>query len=212
MLLVYTLPILLLCHHFILRPYFLNWGSNEELRSLSLSGDVFTAGQSHTRAVLIRAQPEEIWPWLVQMGQERAGFYSHQWLENLFRADMKNVYSIDSRFQKPRQVGDTVWLANRSHYNGIGYQIVAETTLLRSCVMVSGVDYQRINSGMKASGSWAFYLYPNSDSTTWFIARSSDGEISTGKRILNYCTFEVPHFIMEKKMLKTVKRLSEQKL
>src|SRR3546814_3812811 len=37
-----------------------------------------------TRAVTINARPQNIWPWLVQMGYGRGGFYSYDWLENAF--------------------------------------------------------------------------------------------------------------------------------
>ena len=36
-----------------------------------------------TRAITIEAPPEEVWPWLVQMGSGRAGFYTHEWVERL---------------------------------------------------------------------------------------------------------------------------------
>jgi len=206
---LYAIIILLFCHHFIFRPIFLDWGSPESIRSLSLPGDTFTSGDQHTRAVLINATPQDLWPWLIQIGQERGGFYSHAWLENLFRADMQNVYSIEEKFQQLRTVGDTVWLANKEHYNGSGYQIVARITPNQAFVMVGGDDYKRIRQGVKANGSWAFYLYPHSDNTTWLIARSSNGEISTGEKLLRYLTFEVPHFIMEVRMLKTMKKLAE---
>jgi len=208
---LYVIGIFLFCHHFIFRPVILDWGAPESIRDLKLSGDVFTRGDQHTRAVLINATPEKLWPWLVQIGQERGGFYSHQWLENLFFAEMKNVYSLDSRFQQPRHVGDTVWLADKKHYAGGGYQIIAEFTPLRSYVMVGGSDYARIQEGQQASGSWAFYLYPQSDSSTWLVVRSSSGEISAGEKLLRYFAFEVPHFIMEARMINTIKRLVEEK-
>jgi hypothetical protein len=208
---LYVIGIVWFCHHFIFRPTILDWGAPQSLRDLRLSGDVFTKGDHHTRAILVNATPDQLWPWLVQIGQERGGFYSHQWLENLFFADMKNVYSIDSRFQQPRHVGDTVWLANKERYNGGGYQIIAEITPFRSYVMVGGPDYERIQKGQNASGSWAFYLYPQSDTSTWLIVRSSSGEISRGEKLLRYFTFEVPHFIMEARMLNTLRRLVEEK-
>jgi len=37
----------------------------------------------YTHAITIRASAAEIWPWLVQLGQGRGGFYSYEWLENL---------------------------------------------------------------------------------------------------------------------------------
>lgn len=207
---LYVISALLVLHHFIARPVFLDWGASKDIKELSLPGDVLTTGARHTRAVLINSTPERIWPWIVQLGQERAGFYSHQWLENLFFADMKNVYSIESRFQSPRLAGDTIWLANKDNYNGQGYQIIAEVTPARSCVMVGGSDYMRLQQGLEVSGSWALYLHPQSDSTTWLIARSSSGDISMGEKVLRYFTFEVPHFIMEARMLKTIKKLSEK--
>lgn len=206
-----VIGIVWLCHHFIFRPAILDWGAPQSLRDLRLPGDVFTEGDQHTRAILVNATPDELWPWLVQIGQERGGFYSHEWLENLFLADMQNVYSIDNRFQQPRHVGDTVWLANKQRYHGGGYQIIAEITPLRSYVMVGGPDYERIQKGQKASGSWAFYLYPLSETKTWLIVRSSNGEISRGAKLLRYFTFEVPHFVMEARMLNTLKRLVEVK-
>jgi len=211
MLAFYLISIVWFCHHFIFRPVILDWGATESLRNIKLYGDVLTQGDQHTRAVLVNATPHELWPWLIQIGQERGGFYSHEWLENLFFAEMKNVYSIDNRFQQPRHVGDTVWLATKDHYNGGGYQIIAEVTPFRSYVMVGGPDYARIQNGQKASGSWAFYLYPINDTSTYLIVRSSNGEISIGEKLLRYFTFEVPHFIMEARMLNTLKRLVEEK-
>jgi hypothetical protein len=208
---LYLIGIVWFCHHFVIRPVILDWGAPEALRNLRLPGDVFTEGDQHTRAVLVNATPDQLWPWLIQIGQERGGFYSHQWLENIFLAKMKNVYSIDERFQHPRNVGDTVWLATKEHYNGGGYQIVAEITPLQSYVMVGGADYARIQKGQKASGSWAFYLYPLNDTSTWLIVRSSSGDISGGEKLLRYFTFEVPHFIMEARMLNTLKHLVEEK-
>lgn len=210
---VYAVAVLLFCHHFIFRPIFLDWGAPESIQKLSLSGDVFTygSGSRHTRAVLIEATPEELWPWLIQVGQDRGGFYSHEWLENLFRADMKNVDEIKPEFQWPRMQGDTIWLANKDHYDGQGYQIVAESIPFRSLVIVGGKDYQRIQNGEKASGSWAFYLYPESAERTWLIARSSAGDIPYTNHVLRYFTYEVPHFIMERKMLKSMKYLGENR-
>ncbi|MFZ6012550.1 MAG: hypothetical protein ACOYXT_19560 [Bacteroidota bacterium] len=179
---------------------------------MRLSGDVFTDGRSHTRAVLVDATPDQIWPWLIQVGQDRGGFYSYQWLENIFQANMKNVYVIKPEFQYPRQVGDTVWLANKDHYNGGGYQILAEVTPFKSFVMVGGKDYERLLNGDKALGSWSFYLYPDESNRTWLIARSSEGDINFTNRVLRYFFFEVPHFIMERKMLLTMQKLTEEGL
>ncbi len=45
-----------------------------------------TARHVTTRAVTIAAPPEAVWPWLVQMGQDRAGLYTHNWVERALRS------------------------------------------------------------------------------------------------------------------------------
>lgn len=205
----YGMAVLLFCHHYIMRPMLLDWGAPQTIRELSLPGDTFTQGPRHTRAILVDATPGDLWPWLLQMGQDRAGFYSYQWLENLFGAEMKNVYEVKLEFQRQRLPGDTIWLASQHHWNAKGFQRVAEITPLRSYVLVGAEDYKRIEAGQKASGSWAFYLYPANATQTWLIARSSDGNLSAVNKVLRYFAFEVPHAIMEIKMLKTLKRLGE---
>lgn len=204
------LAVVMVLHHFILRPWFLDWGAPQEMRTLALPGDQFTTEKGHTRAVLIQARPEEIWPWIVQLGQDRGGMYSYTWLENLVLADMHNVYELQDRLQQPRLQGDTVWLANRKRYGGQGYQVLAMVIPNRAFVMVGGEDYRRILQGEKAFGSWAIYLHQENEHFTWLVARSTGGDFPAANRIFRYFTYEVPHFIMEKKMLKTMKRLAEQ--
>ena len=58
----------------VLRPWHLHWGATEEEVSRSMPGDdlIASASLNTTRAITIQARPEEIWPWLVQMGWGRA--------------------------------------------------------------------------------------------------------------------------------------------
>jgi len=205
-----AVAVLTAVHHFVLRPWFLDWGAPEMIQEASLPGDILVEGSGHTRAVLIEATPQEIWPWIVQTGQDRGGMYSYTWLENAVLADIHNVYEIREDLQVPREEGDTVWLANKKRYDGRGYQILAMYTPEQAFVMVGGEDYKRILQGGKAKGAWSFYLYPERVNSTWLIARSAGGGFPLGERILRYVTFEVPHFIMERKMLKTIKGLAEQ--
>src|ERR671936_650280 len=68
----------------IYRPQQLRWGATDEEVARAMPGDqiqpqpIFNA----TRAVTIDARPEQIWPWLVQMGYKRAGFYGYDALDN----------------------------------------------------------------------------------------------------------------------------------
>ena len=44
-----------------------------------------------TRTVTIKARPEEIWPWLLQMGVTRADWYSYDWLDNLGKPSAEHI-------------------------------------------------------------------------------------------------------------------------
>jgi hypothetical protein len=64
--------------------------------------------EQNTRAITIAATPQEVWPWLVQMGADRGGFYSYAWLENLFGLGIHNADRIVEEWQQ-LAVGDWVW-------------------------------------------------------------------------------------------------------
>jgi hypothetical protein len=67
------------------RPYQLHWGATDEEISRSMPGDELDPDPTFlaTRAIIIQGTPDEIWPWLLQMGYGRAGFYGYDILENL---------------------------------------------------------------------------------------------------------------------------------
>src|SRR6516225_5302929 len=68
-----------------IRPWQLRWGATDEEVARAMPGDdvVKQPTFNATRAVTIQARPEEIWPWLVQIGNKRAGWYTYDWLDNL---------------------------------------------------------------------------------------------------------------------------------
>jgi hypothetical protein len=68
----------------VVRPRQLRWGAKDAEVARTMPGDELV-NRPHfnaTRAVTIRATPEAIWPWLVQMGCTRAGLYSYDWIDN----------------------------------------------------------------------------------------------------------------------------------
>ena len=77
----------------ILRPLQLRWGATDDEVLRSLPGDdaVLQPTFNATRAVTVSARPEEIWPWLIQIGVGRAGWYSYDWLDNLGRPSAEHI-------------------------------------------------------------------------------------------------------------------------
>lgn len=70
------------------RPTMLRWGTEGDEATEPLPGDEHVPNPrfQSTRAVTIEVPPERVWPWIVQMGIYRAGFYTHDRVERLFRA------------------------------------------------------------------------------------------------------------------------------
>ena len=84
-----------------IRPWILRWGSTSAERTEPLPGDdvVPEARYSTTRATTIQAPPEAVWPWLVQMGQDRAGFYTHNWVERLLQSGIPDTDELRPEWQ-----------------------------------------------------------------------------------------------------------------
>ena len=94
------------------RPRMLRWGATEEEAAEPLPGDEITPHPRvrSTRAITIDAPPEKVWPWIVQMGMGRAGFYTHEWVERPLgghNAEGHSATRIHPEFQDLK-VGDLV--------------------------------------------------------------------------------------------------------
>ena len=65
------------------QPWQHRWGATDEEVHRAMPGDDLIPGAaSTTRAIAIAAPPEQVWPWLVQIGYGRAGWYSYDWIDN----------------------------------------------------------------------------------------------------------------------------------
>jgi len=173
----------------VVRPWMATWGASDDECNAALPGDDFLRGDAPrmTRAITIAAPVDEVWSWLVQIGEDRAGFYSYSWLERLAFTDMHK--------------GDTIWLAQR--YGDLGREVAAVLEPGRALVMVGPRDFDAIECGDKAAGSWGFFLEPIDDDHTRLIVRSSGGPVGTP-------LFDVIHFVMEQKMMRGIKDRAER--
>ena len=143
----------------------MNMGTTPQEKKMGLPGDdlVKAARRMATRAISIDAPPEKVWPWLVQLGQGRGGFYSYDALENLVGLDIHSAERIDERWQDVR-VGDRVHLAE-----GMGLDVVilesAQALVLQGGDLPDGVPAPDFDF------SWAFVLERRSAGGTRLIVR-----------------------------------------
>jgi hypothetical protein len=147
----------------VTRPWLFSWGSTAEERARPLPGDDLVAHptQITTRALTIQASPREVWSWLVQMGQDRAGFYSHNWVEKLLMSGIPDVRELHAEWQN-LSVGDLM-RTNREIRPGhpLGWP-VAIVEPDRALV---------VRSKSLPRGTYAFVLDPLDQHATRLIAR-----------------------------------------
>ena len=120
-----------------------------------LAGDELVpgAGLRWTHGIAIGARPGEIWPWLVQMGCRRAGWYSYDGLDN---GGVASADRVVPEFQRAA-VGD----------------IFPMTPTAEDGFVVRAVEPQRalVLGAPSASATWAFVLEPIDDETTRLVTR-----------------------------------------
>jgi len=90
---------------FWIRPAQLHWGATAEEIARSMPDDTIVAHPAFdaTRAITIHGTPEQIWPWLAQMGFQRAGFYGYDLIENAGSGTgIRSATTILPQFQHPR--------------------------------------------------------------------------------------------------------------
>jgi hypothetical protein len=76
-----------------IRPWQLRWGATDEELTRAMPGDEDVPKPSFdaTRSVTVHASPEAIYPWIVQIGMTRAGWYSYDLLDNLGRQSAQQL-------------------------------------------------------------------------------------------------------------------------
>ncbi len=202
-----------LAYHLGLRNWCLRWGTTPAEAHATLPGDdlfpIYSGEATH--AITIHASPRQVWPWLMQIGQDRSGFYSYAFLENAFGCDMPKVERLVPEW-KPRATGETVWFCTPKRFGGQGRMIPAIVVPNRAFAMVSTNDWQRLKDGGRAQeGMWTFALEPLGDGQTRLIARLRGGTPPTlASRLVGRLFWEPAHFVMEQKMLRTIRDLSER--
>lgn len=180
------------------RSWYSKWGATESEVCMSLPGDDFVPNPvlESTRAILIEAPADAIWPWLVQMGQGRGGLYSYEKLENLVGCDMHNADRIIPEHQHLK-VGDKVRLVpeGRDPY-----------------FLVSAIESGRviILGGDDPATTWAFVLEPIDTKSTRLLVRwRQDYEPSIGNIIGWRLVTDPITFVMERKLLQGIKARAE---
>lgn len=191
--LIGTALFVLILGYAALRPFHLRWGASAEDLARSMPGDL--SGARWTRAVRIAAAPEAIWPWLLQFGQGRGGWYSYDWLENLLGFDIHTADQIVPEFQNPQ----------------VGTPICMSGSVCPSAVHViephQWFGWQAPGEDGRPVWTFVFGLFPEDETHTRLVVRESfDPTFMPAAAVV---AMEIPDTVMELKMLDTLKARAE---
>jgi hypothetical protein len=180
----------------LLTPWMDRWNTTLEERSNTLPGDELlpTPLRVTNRAVTINAEPEKVYEWIVQIGADKSGMYSYTWLERLVGCEMAKVEVINPSWQKLKE-GDLMKMC--------AGDFAPPPYLVAQVIPDNAVIF-----GHKENEEWVelwqFVVVPQRDGTTRLVTRTRTNVIGGMWEVFNRVAF-----VMERKMLLTIKSLSE---
>ncbi|MBU4336566.1 MAG: SRPBCC family protein [Actinobacteria bacterium] len=186
----------------ILRSWALHFGATEAELDAELAGDdlIENANLVATRGVTIDAPPEEVWRWVVQLGQGRGGFYSYDWLENVFGCDVRSADTIEERWQN-LATGDAVHLHPRVALEVA--EVVPERSLVLRSVQLPD------QAPPPYHYTWAFVLRRARGGSTRLVVRERYTYSSGWSAAIAEPTCAVS-FVMTEKMLRGIRARAER--
>jgi hypothetical protein len=182
---------------FPIRRWMSRWGTTPSDVARVMAGDGLLVDPTYsgTMAVIVNAPPEHIWPWLVQMGYQRGGLYSYDWLDRLFGyLDRPSATRILPEFQH-LAVGDEIPLGRGPSWP------VAVVEPNRALVLdmrnMGGFDWV-----------WQFGLDAIDEKRTRLVSRSRVRTQTAWARLFTYA-IEPAGFLMTRRMLLGLKQRAE---
>ncbi len=174
----------------VVKPWQMRWGATDEEVTRTMPGDelIPNAG-STTRAISIAATPADAWPWLVQIGYGKAGWYSYDWIDNDFKPSADRVLP---EYQDLR-VDDKILMMP-----DMGF-------------VVESIDEERSIVSVLEDGStsWCLALYPAASGGSRLVSRWRPKFDVTPATVAMIALTEPGTFIMEQKMLRTIRDRAE---
>ncbi len=169
----------------VVKPWHMRWGTSDVETVRSMPGDdlILGAGQA-TRAIAIAAQPVEVWPWLIQLGYGRAGWYSYDWIDNDFRPSADRIVPE----YQDLKIGDKILMMSEMGF------------------VVESIDEPHSIVSVLEDGSTSWYLaLCLDDGFTRLVSRWRPKFEKTPATFFMTMLSEPGTFIMEQKMLRTIR-------
>jgi hypothetical protein len=168
-----------------------------------------------TRAVTVRAPVSRVWPWLLQFGIGRGGWYSYDFLESLAgAADFIDGHSATRIIPELQglKVGDKVWMHRRIlPLTVVSLEAEKSVVFLTRVNVKTGAFFELSEMPEHyVNSSWAFFVEKAGENGTRLLVRS---RLNYTPGLINNIAWRVftdpISFVMERKMLLTIRRLAE---
>jgi hypothetical protein len=216
--LVSALVVVLVVYLALLRPRSHRWGLTNGEVGRSLPGDdlVPIPKVEYTQAITIEAPPEEVWPWLVQIGYGRAGWYTYDWFYKLTGSDSffdgdRSAERIIPELQDLK-VGDTIELAQGMSFEVVTLEPNRVLVLLARVDLDSGESFE-LSDTMPANYlniSWVYTLdVLDANSARLSVRWRGDTSPGLGNALAINVPAEAGALIMQPKLLTGIKARSE---
>jgi hypothetical protein len=193
--LLHDLPVLLTAP--LYRRWHLHWGATGDEVDAQLPGDgrLADARYRSTRAISIDALPAEVWPWLVQVGCNRAGFYSNDLLDNLGRPSATTIVPAFEGLV----VGQWVPMSP------------AAIPTDRTALTVDSFVVDEWLLWVKSDSTWVWRLTPTSNGGTRLLTRirASYDWTHPATALFGVLLMEFGDFAMLRRMLRGIKHRAE---
>jgi hypothetical protein len=155
----------------------------------------------------VQAPAEQVFSWLAQLGQDRAGFYSYDLLENLVGCRMPRIERLDPSLQH-WSIGDRLWMYPQDELGGAGYARLVEYR--PGSALVFETRAPGAGADAPASGLWSLEVRATGPGSSRLIASGfGSSPPSLLGAAFNRTVFEPMHFAMERRMLKGIAGLAE---
>jgi hypothetical protein len=192
-----------------LHPWQERWGATDDEVAARLPGDGLIAEPAAqvTRAIEIAAPPEAVWPWVIQLGADRGGFYSYDRLENLFRLGIHSAREIVPRWQE-RAVGDLMHADAGGRNGWFVTEVQPPHALVIQMANVAEGRPLRRDERPFMEFSWALVMAEHEPARTRLLVRE---RVAFGNRLARLAASPVGlvSFLMTQKMMRGIKERAE---
>ena len=212
------------CYNWVVLPTLDTWGATQEEIVMPLPGDSLVPGKTiwqMTVATTINAPAEKIFPYFLQASQDKAGFYSFDWLERLFGFGIYNTYTIKPEWQTTK-AGDF----STFHQAGMGMRVHEVIPNERLTMITNGLEQNHLlpkgkwemfmnplfpsEKGHYIAWNWDFNLFPQPDGSTRVVVRCKASAKGNPVSVFIFKhAFAFVSDVMDIEMLRRVKMLAE---